>query len=812
MHQIRRLPLEERRELLELLAKHEQVQGRDAARNNYHPFLRWMHPEWVDGAHIRQIGKIFDSIVSGELKRVMIHLPPRHMKSENGSFVLPQYFLGRNPKAKIIQASNTAELAQGFGRRIRDAINDDRYKELFPATGLKADSKAAFRWHTNQGGEYYAAGVGGALAGRGADLFIVDDPHCLDTNTEIPTPSGFKRMADLQIGDEVFGPDGRPTKVVGVSPVWNRELYVAQTFDGAEIVCDAQHLWTVARDGIYRTLRAEDMVGKKWRLPDVAPIEYPKKSLPIDPYVLGVWLGNGTSSLGRITSHRDDVQFFREEFESRGYQTNQLGDPHAFSAPGLRRSLIDCGLFENKHIPEMYLTASIEQRRDLLRGLMDTDGTACLGCAQFSNTNISLSQGVMEIVRSLGVRAKVSPTPYFCRFTKTQRIDHRVSFVMAGCFKLPRKAAKARSPVRTGRTITVAPLGRSGEVKCIKVDRADGLFVAGRGYVVTHNTEAEAQIGIYNPKVYDKAYEWFTSGPLQRLQPGGTILVLVTRWHQRDMSGRIIAHAKATGSMNEWRVFEFPAILPSGRVLWPEFWSLEELLKKQRDMSAYKWSAQYMQNPTSDKASMVPREDWRVWPSDGPPDLIYKIQSWDTAHRAHNSADASACTTWGVFERKDENGRAYNCAILLDSFADRLNFPSLKRKAKELNDQHRPDMVLIEAKAAGLPLVFELREAGIPAVDFTPRRGTGFGQGDKIARLNSVTDLFATGRVYFMATSANEKAIDQLASFPSGSEDDLVDTISQALIRMRLGMIVGTGSDQSEEEEDEAPQRRPRYY
>ena len=128
-------------------------------------------------SHHKLMAKKFQEIAEGKLKRLIINMPPRHTKSEFASYMLPAWFLGKYPNKKIIQCSNTAELAVGFGRKVRNLVDSDVYKKIFPNVGLKSDSKAAGRWSTSGSGEYFAIGVGGTVTGKGADLLIIDDPH-----------------------------------------------------------------------------------------------------------------------------------------------------------------------------------------------------------------------------------------------------------------------------------------------------------------------------------------------------------------------------------------------------------------------------------------------------------------------------------------------------------------------------------------------------------------------------------------------------------------------------------------------------------
>lgn len=489
------LPPEVRAKLGQLIAEREEMEVTTKARDSFMTYTNYVWPNFIHGAHHKKMAAAFERVAQGKCKRLIINMPPRHTKSEFASYLLPAWFLGKFPDKKIIQTSHTAELAVGFGRKVRNLVDSDVYKDIFPDVALQSDSKAAGRWATNKKGEYFAIGVGGAVTGKGADLLIIDDPH----------------------------------------------------------------------------------------------------------------------------------------------------------------------------------------------------------------------------------------------------------------------------------------------------------------------SEQEAALSEVNPEIYDKTYEWYTSGPRQRLQPGGAIVIVMTRWSKKDLTGQVLKSA-AQRSGEEWEVIEFPAILPSGSPLWPEFWSIEELQALKNELPNGKWMAQYMQQPTSDVSAIIKREWWKVWDSDTPPFCDFIIQSWDTAFLKHERADYSACTTWGVFYKPDDTGVNQANIILLNSFKYRMEFPELKKRAFEEYKEWDPDALIIEAKASGAPLVFELRAMGIPVQEFTPTRGN-----DKIARLNAVADIFASGHVWVPNTSWAEELVEEVASFPSGEHDDLVDSMSQALMRFRRGGFIRLASDEPEEIR-EFRRRKAAYY
>ena len=488
------LPQEVQIRALELLEELGARKVADKAKLDFMAFVHHVWPSFINGAHHVKMAQAFERVARGECKRLIINMPPRHTKSEFASYLLPAWFLGNFPHKKVIQTSHTAELAVGFGRKVRNLVDSEAYKEIFPDTSLQSDSKAAGRWNTSKGGDYFAIGIGGAVTGKGADILIIDDPH----------------------------------------------------------------------------------------------------------------------------------------------------------------------------------------------------------------------------------------------------------------------------------------------------------------------SEQEAALAEINPEIYDKTYEWYTSGPRQRLQPGGSIIIVMTRWSKKDLTGQVLKSA-AQRDGDEWTVIEFPAILPSGNPLWPEFWSIKELEALQRELPNQKWMAQYMQQPTSDSSAIVKREWWQPWEHDNPPHCEFVLQSWDTAFEKHNRADYSACTTWGVFYQEDKLGIMQANIILLNAFRKRMEFPELKRKALEEYREWEPDSIIIEKKATGAPLIYEMRSMGIPAQEFTPNKGN-----DKISRLNAVADMFASGRVWAPETRWAEEVIDEVASFPGGEHDDYVDSVSLAISRFRKGGFIR--SDLDEPDEIREFKRKKAYY
>lgn len=452
---------------------------------------------FIAGYHHRKLADLFHRIMAGKCRRAIVSMPPRHTKSQFGSVLFPAWALGKDPTLKIIQASHSEELATIFGRKVRDLLNSKDYQQLFPELKLKSDNKAAGRWATAQGGEYLSIGVGGGLAGRGASIFVIDDPY----------------------------------------------------------------------------------------------------------------------------SEQD---------------------------------------------------------------------------------------------------------------------------------------------------------------------------------VITGNND-----------VWDKVWDWYVSGPRQRLQPKAAILVIQTRWSKQDLAGKLIASMSKSKHSDTWEVLEFPAILPSGRPLWPEFWTLEELLATKSTIPVARWNAQYMQDPTAESSAILKRADWKVWPHSDPPRFEYRMHSWDTAYGKDQRNDYSAMTDWGIFYLPDDNERLRPQIFLAGAWKDKVEFPDLKKKAQELYRQYKPDTVLIEKKAAGTPLIHELHQIGIPASGYTPNAAGG----DKFVRANSISDIFRSGFVWtFDPTHCRwaDEVITECAEFGAGEHDDYVDTVTQAMIRFRQGGFLRLTTDE-DDDDDGRPKAKANY-
>lgn len=337
--------------------------------------------------------------------------------------------------------------------------------------------------------------------------------QALSTCTPIPTPTGWTTIGELKVGDYVFGADGSPIKVLNKTDVFkNREVFKLETNDGAFVLADKDHLWKVRERRSRFNLRntqylVDKYLGKRNKLrpaiPTSEPLSLPEADLPIDPYVFGLWLGDGNRAQAVINADEKDQPFYISEIEKAGFVCNKLANPQTFSITGgFQKKLRLMGALQTKKVPAEYLRASVPQRLSLLQGLMDTDGTCSKGQASFANTDPHLIEVVCELVLSLGRKPFV--TKYTPKAKDTYKTIYRVNFYLEEAFRLPRKRRLSRNAkVKVDRFLDISRHGVA-DTQCITVDSPDGLFLAGKGFMVTHNCPIPDTGQLVNPEDFRK--------------------------------------------------------------------------------------------------------------------------------------------------------------------------------------------------------------------------------------------------------------------------------------------------------------------
>ena len=791
---LHKLPLHEQEKLLAELEKLSELKRQKLAQNKFLAFVKEVWPTFIAGRHHAKMADAFERVANGTCKRLIINMPPRHTKSEFASYLLPAWFLGKYPHKKIIQCSHTAELAVGFGRKVRNLVDTDAYKAIFPDLALASDSKAAGRWNTNKQGDYFAIGIGGAVTGKGADVLIIDDPHseqeaaiaevnpdiydktyewytsgprqrlqpggaivivmCMTGDTPVMRPDGSETpLKDLRVGDAVATYEGGELTTSVVTNFQSNgvdDVFTVKTQSGITVRANERHPFLVEHDGVRKWARLRDLT------PGMSLVRTTAVAAPQDHSVDPDCATH--AKLAQPTTVRTRTR------HTNPWATMVNGRAKRALAERLFTALVSvCLATEN----------SISLRSTLLSSAA-LGGSSIATASLWANT--SAWSPYVEIAATsadtrLPLRTRVRIGTASCASTIAMTLARCVDFCVTTATSLwgmvkPQKHSNAPQltyAFTADPIVEITPAGRE-EVFDVEVERTENFIANG---LVVHNT----------------------------------------RWSKRDLTGQILKDAAANDSIGEWELIEFPAILPSEKPLWPEFWELGELLKVKRDVPNSKWMAQYQQNPVSESAAIVKREWWQEWPKENPPSCEFILQSWDTAFEKTQRADYSACTTWGVFYQPDDAGVEQANIILLNAFRDRMEFPTLKQCAIEEYKEWEPDSVIIEKKASGAPLIYEMRAMGIPVQEFTPTRGN-----DKISRLNAVADVFASGRVWAPATRWAEEVIDEVAEFPAGSHDDYVDSVSMALHRFRRGGYVSTNLDEPDETVYFKSNRNRGYY
>ena len=790
------MPEKEKRKAAELLKKYQTQLTQVAGKKYFLDFVRHVYPGYKVGPHHRKLAKIFEEIAAGKKKRVIVNIAPRHGKSELISYLAPAWFLGKYPHKKVIMASHTADLAVNFGRRVRNLVGSEAYKDVFPQVELQADSKSASRWGTNFNGEYFAIGVGGALAGRGADLFIIDDPHseqdakqgradvfepayewfqsgpvqrlmpggaiiivmCMTGDTPVLMKDGAeKRLDSLRVGDSVatYEEGGLTTaRVINHRSNGIDDVYTVRTQSGRILRANERHPFLVEQNGEREWVRLKDLkpgmslVALKDALAPLGHKLSPDYATPAKPqrHTIRSTLTRLTNRLGTTGNYGVKPVFTMD--------VQKQPDLKASARPTITNFAGRLGF----DLPRTPQTSGATSGLNSVTGLLGQITTSFSSIRGVVARYVS-SPPQAAIPALIGTGSSVSTTAM-------KQVWSEVSYAMTATSLLDTvKPQKSWGTQQNTSDFTVDPIESitfSGqeEVFDVQIDRTENFIANG---VVSHNT----------------------------------------RWSKADLTGRIVEHMSRNDDAEQWEVVEFPAIL-NDKPLWPEFWPIDELLAKKADMDPRYWNAQYMQQPTAEEGALIKRDWWQVWEGDDPPQCEFTIMSLDAAQETNNRADYNALTTWGVFFNEETNN--FNI-ILLNSIKKRLEFPDLKALVLEEYQDWEPDAFIVEKKSNGAALYQEMRRMGIPIGEFTPGKGQ-----DKISRVNAVSDLFAAGIVWLPDRRWAWEVAEECNDFPSGANDDLVDSTTLALMRFRQGGFIRLPSDEPEPIKTFKSKRKHGYY
>jgi len=780
---LHKLPKPKQERVLVIIRELTARKVAEKRRQSLLEFVKAVDSNYKIGAHHRKLATILEDMAYGRNLRATVSMPPRFGKSLLTSTYFPAWYIGNFPDHQIMMVSHTADLAVDFGRKVRNLVSSEEYKQIFPEVSLAVDSKSAGRWNTNKGGSFFACGVGGAIAGRGANFL------CTGLHTYVHTKErGRVYAGSVQAGEHIWAFRGFERVEKRFDSVASEWMFV----DGAQMTPN-HPVWTFARGWVdcesltthdllcamtvwsYVRLYSERWYGQArnaWREllscvqhtgDDAAAAQQPERGKL--PLVWRAW-GQVLRAVGQVQRvfGRHGVSAGRD---FTGEEPKQQREPD-----GVRENPV--------HAPG---TGS--------HGKADELGAAPRSTDEFGWLQRTAVRLIDRCRQAYGREARVS---WGC---VEQIIASKVFGLLVGVRRV--------GSVERGR-------GPSVPFVNFQVAGSNTFFVDS---LMTHNciddavNEQDVLSGNY--EVFEKAYDWYTYGARTRLMPQGKVAIIGTRWSQDDLIGRVIRDMTRNPDGDQWEVIELPAILNEGsagqRSLWPEQWPLEELLKTKAVMPPFQWNAQYMQDPTNAEAAIIKRDWWQKWEGDAPPACEYVIMSLDAAAEKNNRADFTSITTWGVFYRENEEGEDVASIILLNAIKARMEFPELKQRAYEEYREWKPDWFVVEKKSSGTPLFQEMRAAGIPVQEFTPHRGTG----DKTARLNSVSDIFASGMVWYPAGRRwAEEVVDEVCGFPAMPNDDHVDTTIMSLMKFRTGGFIHLPTDRYDDEPF-AP-RRAAYY
>jgi predicted phage terminase large subunit-like protein len=830
---LKAMPASDKERLAALVEELNKRKARELAQTRFLAFVKEVWPKFIYGRHHARMAQEFEGVVNNDCNRLIINLGPRHSKSEFASYLLPAWFLGKYPHMKVMQCSNTAELAVGFGRKVRNLIASAAYQNIFPGVELQADSKAAGRWNTSAGGSYYAIGVGGTCTGLGADLLITDDPHseqdsviaasnpevydkvyewytsgprqrlqpngriiivqCMTGDTSVLMANGTEiPLRGIRQGDKVATYDnGRVStaRVVNWQSNGVDKVYQIKMTSGTIVRANGRHPFLVDNEGVKQWIRLKNLKPGMSIVAISAAATYPAqksrgrvlpatKKSSMRSIKASLEQAMGSVSLRDVldpqehklnpdcaahvnqqrtttrTTPRLHIERWATMESTKGQYVRLMGVISRFIVNGcaLCTTKKSSGILEKLNGPLLKYITHAESRADMV--LLCTTTKEC-------SMNKEESALSVENLHRLITHEHTGTGSYVSTIaTKLKRYVHYYAMTVTLLWDIQRQKKQPWQSQSTLEFTTdqIAEITYSSEEEVfdVQIEGTENFIANG---LVSHNT----------------------------------------RWSKRDLTGQVLAAQDKGG--DQWRAISLPAILPNGKPLWPEFWTLKELEATRQAIDVSKWQAQYQQNPTSEEGALIKREWWKHWPTDSPPQTEFILQTWDTAFEKTQRADFSACTTWGVFYKDDETGTRQANIILLDAKKGRYEFPELKQIVLDEYKYWEPDSIIIEKKASGAPLIYELRSMGIPVGEFTPTRGN-----DKIVRLNAVADVFASGRVWIPNTRFADEVVEEVAAFPAGQNDDFVDCLSMAIALFRRGGFISTQLDKP----DEIPEFRGR--
>lgn len=809
------LPLSEKVALLEQIEASEVASARAAARTDFLIFCHRVYPGFKEGPHHRHLKPLLHDMARDDYdhrknkapthaKRMTVSMAPRMGKSETIAYLYVAWYLGHNPSHQIIMGTHTEELSSGFGRKVRDLLDTAEYRAIFPETQVSKDKSAAGNWTTTAKGVYLALGINSSAAGKGAHLFVADDlvseqavlanPDeafekawtflqvgplqrlmpggriimigCMTAETRVLMADGSeKELQHIEVGDAIATYDAGKIATSRVTN-WIKHhsdfVYKIKTTSGRIVRANERHPFLVDRDGGRTWVRVRDLkVGDC--LVEAAP--------PADVCAPSKQKGCASCVTDVCCVPKGGLAVAERANGENGAGWSALL-PAAVSPSSVRG----------------FVTAAMARLRGVLGSIASRKRRNALATSNTGTDFLQRSTTHCMLRKGGAAPSAGGPLPQ-----KTQGPAASRSYTSTTA-TTPRASGDCSATTATLRSVTPEQ-----KACCLPLPST---------YVATTAAIVEIVKDGFEP-VFDmevaRTENFIANGVVSHN----------TRWGRKDPIGRAVQWARENEDALPWHEIKFPAVMeveregvPTLVSLWPEQWPLEELLAKKSGMQPQFWNAQYLQEPTNEEGSIIKREWWHIWPHDEPPECEFTIQTWDTAHDTKSTNDYSACQTWGVFFLESEQRYAL---ILLNAFHKRMEFPDLKARAKQEHEEWKPDALVIEKKAAGAPLIQELRRMGLFIEEVSPSRGTNLVSKDKRARLNAIAPVFQDGAVWVPDKRWAREVIELCAEFPNGEFDDPVDCVEMAVSRFRRGNFVRLTTDDNSDNDADAP-RTLDYY
>ncbi len=807
---------------------------RELAKTSLSAYAAVMHHDWAPNWHHRVIARALERMAAREpgWDRLIISMPPRAGKSELISKMFPGWYMATHPHENVIVATYGSELADDLGRKAREYASTELFESIM-GTSVSNDTNAITKWELKNRSSFFATSVGGALTGRGA--------HCFVKGTRVRVIGGTIPIEEIEVGDSVLshGADGLEMRdVVAVKRSKGVGIYRITTASGRVVEATGDHPFFVQGEGYIPAslLTSGDMLLCCVR----EGSDYQRRSFCIEREA-GVcesilqqgmlYDGNkqGESSEAISKGRTPGENGFMRYLRGRG--VSYMAAVYEFVREVLQQGVPQRG--EKTGCCEQRETRSYTNAvRDLWRNLLVKLETSAGAVRQVLLPKLSLcgtdsyqERGEQPYVQGRG--QSTEETTQREKFQSDAATSNRFGWrqvcgLFTSAFRAPNGIARTShrqepteqfSAELSGIVQSLPQEGtpsdrlweghdyvrmveRVRETETVYDIQVEGNHNFFANDILVHNCliiddpvknreEAESEGAM------EKTYSWFTSTAYTRLERGGRVLIVMTRWNDLDLAGRLLA------SNSGWKEIAFPAIAEvdeeyrkAGEPLWPDKYPLEQLHKIRTTIGRRDWASLYQQRPAPEDGNIFKSEWFKEYrlPNGMVPSThndIYSqaglsglgvvsgvYQSWDTAVSAKQTSARSACTTWAVLDNK---------FYLLDAYAEPLSFPELRAKAMQKYEQWKPDIIFVEEQQTGRPLIDELkRTLGERLVPVRLR-------GNKETRAKAASVAFETGRVLIPSPQDApwvDSYTNELMSFPSGRFADRVDSTSQALVKL----------------------------